>query len=98
MTVFATVGWRVFDDAVWRCLLSSVAALARCPVPVRQEIVVELVPEMIYRVRTTEPLSPTDGSPFGPRQYWQVSEASLDGGPDPCAAGQYRDRLDVDGP
>ena len=39
----------------------------------------ELVPEMIYRVRTTEPLSPTDGSPFGPRQYWQVSEASLDG-------------------
>lgn len=45
----------------------------------RQEIVVELVPEMIYRVRTTEPLSPTDGSPFGPRQYWQVSEASLDG-------------------
>jgi len=40
---------------------------------------VELVPEMIYRVRTTEPLSPTDGSPFGPRQYWQVSEASLDG-------------------
>jgi hypothetical protein len=40
---------------------------------------VEVVPEMIYRVRTTEPLSPTDGSPFGPRQYWQVSEASLDG-------------------
>ena len=32
---------------------------------------VELVSEMIYRVRTTEPLSPTDGSPFGARQYWQ---------------------------
>jgi hypothetical protein len=38
-----------------------------------------LVPEMIYRVRTTNPLSPTAGSPNGVTQYWQVSEAELDG-------------------
>ena len=38
-----------------------------------------LVPEMIYRVRTTNPLAPTQGSPAGVRQYWQVSEAELDG-------------------
>ena len=35
--------------------------------------------EMMYRVRTTQPLEPTAGSPAGPRQYWQVSEATLDG-------------------
>lgn len=32
-----------------------------------------------YRVRTISPLGPTDGSPFPPRQFWQVSEASLRG-------------------
>jgi hypothetical protein len=36
-------------------------------------------PEMIYRVRTTHPLQPTLGSPFGTTQYWQVSEATLTG-------------------
>jgi Protein of unknown function (DUF3237) len=41
--------------------------------------VISLVPEMTYRVTTTEPLPPTDGSPVGPRQYWQVSEAELAG-------------------
>jgi Protein of unknown function (DUF3237) len=36
-------------------------------------------PEMTYRVRTSDPTEPTDGSPFGTRQYWQVSEATLTG-------------------
>jgi hypothetical protein len=35
--------------------------------------------EMTYRVRTTDPLAPTEGSPLGTRQYWQVSEATLEG-------------------
>ena len=39
----------------------------------------ELIPEMTYRVTTTQPLEPTHGSPLGPRQYWQVSEAELTG-------------------
>jgi Protein of unknown function (DUF3237) len=34
---------------------------------------------MIYRVRTTDPSEPTTGSPFGTRQHWQVSEATLTG-------------------
>jgi len=34
---------------------------------------------MTYRVRTTDPLTPTEGSPLGTRQYWQVTEASLEG-------------------
>ncbi|HEX3650733.1 MAG TPA: DUF3237 domain-containing protein [Pseudonocardiaceae bacterium] len=38
-----------------------------------------LVPEMTYTVRTTQPLQPTDGSPWGARQYWQVSAATLRG-------------------
>lgn len=38
-----------------------------------------LVPEMTLRVTTIEPLAPTTGSPWGPRQYWQVSEAELVG-------------------
>lgn len=38
-----------------------------------------LEPEMTYRVRTSDPLGPTDGSPWGVRQYWQVSEATLEG-------------------
>ena len=38
-----------------------------------------LQPEMTYRVTTTLPLEPTAGSPTGPTQYWQVSEASLTG-------------------
>jgi len=41
--------------------------------------VLELVPEVTYRVTTTQPLEPTHGSPLGPRQYWQVSEAELAG-------------------
>jgi hypothetical protein len=35
--------------------------------------------EMTYRVKTTNPLPPTERSPFGAKQYWQVSEASLAG-------------------
>jgi hypothetical protein len=35
--------------------------------------------EMTYWVRTTDPLPPTEGSPLGTRQYWQVAEASLEG-------------------
>jgi hypothetical protein len=35
--------------------------------------------EMIYRVRTSHPLEPTSGSPRAVIQYWQVSEAELDG-------------------
>jgi hypothetical protein len=41
--------------------------------------VLGVAPEMIYRVRTTDPAEPTSGSPFGSRQYWQVSEATLTG-------------------
>ena len=35
--------------------------------------------EMTYTVRTTHPLEPTVGSPFGAKQFWEVSEATLDG-------------------
>ena len=35
--------------------------------------------EMTYTVRTSNPLEPTEGSPFGNKQFWQVSEAFLDG-------------------
>jgi len=35
--------------------------------------------EMTYTVRTTHPLEPTVGSPLGAKQFWQVSEATLDG-------------------
>ena len=35
--------------------------------------------EMIYRVKTTNPLQPTAGSPHAVIQYWQVSEAELAG-------------------
>jgi hypothetical protein len=38
-----------------------------------------LHPEMTYRVRTTNPLRPTHGSPLGVTQYWQVTEAALTG-------------------
>jgi hypothetical protein len=41
--------------------------------------VMSLVPEFRYRVRTTTPLGPTDGSPHGRTQYWQVAEAELEG-------------------
>jgi hypothetical protein len=34
---------------------------------------------MTYVVQTSNPLDPTTGSPWGARQYWQVSEATLDG-------------------
>jgi Protein of unknown function (DUF3237) len=40
---------------------------------------ITLVPEMIYRVRTTQPSEPTRGSPRGTLQYWKVSAASLKG-------------------
>ncbi len=39
----------------------------------------ELEFAMTYVVRTSDPLDPTTGSPWGVRQYWQVSEATLDG-------------------
>lgn len=39
----------------------------------------QLAPEFFYRVRTSHPLTPTKGSPFGATQYWQVSEAELTG-------------------
>ncbi len=35
--------------------------------------------EMTYTVWTTHPLEPSVGSPFGAKQFWQVSEATLDG-------------------
>ena len=35
--------------------------------------------ELTYRVRTVNPLEPTAGSPYGAKQYWQVSEATLEG-------------------
>lgn len=38
-----------------------------------------LAPEMTYRVRTSHPLAPTEGSPVAVTQYWQVSEAELEG-------------------
>jgi|SRR3954469_11179158 hypothetical protein len=38
-----------------------------------------LVPELTYRVKTTNPLAPTQGAPRGAIQYWQVSEAELVG-------------------
>jgi hypothetical protein len=53
--------------------------LALCPVPVRQEVIRGAGSRDDLSGAHTEPLSPTDGSPFGPRQYWQVSEVSLDG-------------------
>ncbi len=39
----------------------------------------QLIPEMTYRVRTTDPLDPTQGAPGGTVQYWRVSEAELTG-------------------
>jgi hypothetical protein len=41
--------------------------------------VIGLEEEMIYRVRTSNPLEPTSGSPDAVIQYWQVSEADLTG-------------------
>jgi hypothetical protein len=38
-----------------------------------------LAHEMTYWVRTTHPSQPTQGSPYGALQYWQVSEATLKG-------------------
>jgi hypothetical protein len=40
---------------------------------------IDLIPEMIYRVRTTDPSEPTQGSPTGTIQYWRVQSASLKG-------------------
>jgi hypothetical protein len=34
---------------------------------------------MTYRVVMTGPLEATEGSPWGARQYWQMSEATLSG-------------------
>jgi hypothetical protein len=39
----------------------------------------QLLPEFVYRVRTSGPLPSTSGSPRGERQYWIVSEAELHG-------------------
>jgi Protein of unknown function (DUF3237) len=39
-----------------------------------------LEPEMTYRVRTTKPSAPTQGSSIGKVQYWELSEATLSGG------------------
>ena len=36
-------------------------------------------PELTYRVRTPLASDPTVGSPLAVTQYWQISEASLDG-------------------
>lgn len=40
---------------------------------------IELVPEMIYRLRSVGPLEMTTGAPLGARQYWQMSDAELEG-------------------
>src|SRR3954452_5840376 len=39
----------------------------------------ELAYAMTYVVQTSNPLDPTIDSPWGARQYWQGSEATLDG-------------------
>jgi hypothetical protein len=44
-----------------------------------KEVWMQLLPEFLYRVRTTGPLPGTSGSPRGERQYWIVSEAELEG-------------------
>jgi Protein of unknown function (DUF3237) len=41
--------------------------------------VIGLEEVLTYRVTTTGPLDTTEGSPWGPRQYWEVSEATLSG-------------------
>jgi hypothetical protein len=38
-----------------------------------------LEPEMTYRFRIKGPLPPTDGSPRGTRQYWEMSSGTLKG-------------------
>ena len=38
---------------------------------------IELVPEMIYRLRSVGPLNKTEGSPTGVRQYWEMADAAL---------------------
>jgi len=35
--------------------------------------------EMTYRLKVKGPLPPTDGSPRGPRQYWEMAEGTLTG-------------------
>jgi hypothetical protein len=40
---------------------------------------IELVPEMIYWLRSVGPLETTTGAPLGARQYWQMSDAELEG-------------------
>jgi hypothetical protein len=35
--------------------------------------------EMSYRFRVRGPLAPTDGSPRGARQYWEMTEGTLTG-------------------
>jgi hypothetical protein len=39
----------------------------------------KLVEEFTYRVMTTQPLGPTEGSPLGMTQYWCVSEGEISG-------------------
>lgn len=40
---------------------------------------ISLVHELTYRVKTTQPHGPSEGSPNGLTQSWEVSEAELDG-------------------
>jgi hypothetical protein len=42
-------------------------------------IVIKLEKEMVYRVRVTGPLGSTMGAPLGEIQYWEMSEAWLEG-------------------
>jgi Protein of unknown function (DUF3237) len=41
--------------------------------------VIGLEEEMTYRVEATGPLESTDGSPWGTREYWEMSRATLEG-------------------
>jgi Protein of unknown function (DUF3237) len=41
--------------------------------------VIGLEEEMTYRVEATGPLESTEGSPWGTREYWEMSQATLEG-------------------
>jgi hypothetical protein len=49
------------------------------PADMSTGVELELEFAMTYVVRTSKPLDPTTGSRWGARQYWQVSEVTLDG-------------------
>lgn len=40
---------------------------------------IQLIPEMIYRLRSVGPMPTTTGSPHGDRQFWQMADAELEG-------------------